>query len=90
MAFNYINSHGQRYSLHSRLTTLTSGELYWLYYFAKEEGDGVLDDVPSWYEVGEDPYGRPLLHLKGQRPRRISLASACHPDPLLKSKRFFQ
>jgi hypothetical protein len=90
MAFNYINAQGQRYTLHSKLTTLTTGELCRLYYFANGEGEEVLDEIPPWYEVGEDRYGRPLLHLKDQPPRRMSLASACHPNSLLQSKRFFQ
>lgn len=89
MAFNYINSQGRRYTLHSKLTTLTTGELCRLYYFANAEREGVLDEVPPGYEVGEDRYGRPLLHLCSSS-RGKTLTSARRLNGLFQSKRFFQ
>jgi hypothetical protein len=65
MAFAYTNSKGNRYYLHSRQTTLKNGTKQTIYFFAKEQKDGVMDSVPSGYEVSESKNGLPVLKKKG-------------------------
>ena len=61
MAFTYTNSKGATYILHSRTTTLKNGNTQTIYFFAKTEKEGVLDNVPSGYEVSESKNGLPVL-----------------------------
>jgi hypothetical protein len=61
MAFTYTNSKGNRYYLHSRQTTLKNGTKQTIYFFAKEQKDGVQNSVPAGYEVAESKNGLPVL-----------------------------
>jgi len=65
MAFTYTNSKGNKYYLHSRQTTLKNGTKQTIYFFAKEEKEGVLDQVPAGYEVSESKNGLPVLKKSG-------------------------
>ncbi|HXF60946.1 MAG TPA: hypothetical protein VNK95_04975 [Caldilineaceae bacterium] len=65
MAFTYTNSKGNKYYLHSRQTTLKNGTKQTIYFFAKEQKDGVLDKVPAGYEVSESKNGLPVLKKSG-------------------------
>ena len=66
MAYSYKNSKGQTYYLHSRKVTLRgSGKEQTIYFFAREEKDGVMDDIPSGYSVKENTRtGLPVLTRK--------------------------
>ncbi|MBI4731198.1 MAG: hypothetical protein HY781_03555 [Chloroflexi bacterium] len=61
MAFSYTNKRGVTYFLHAKTTTLRSGKVQNLYYFAKEKKAGVLDAVPQGYKVDETANGLPVL-----------------------------
>lgn len=61
MAFTYTNSKGNRYYLHSRQTTLKNGTKQTIYFFAKEQKEGVQNSVPAGYEVAESKNGLPVL-----------------------------
>jgi len=65
MAFTYTNSKGNKYILHSRQTTLKNGTKQTIYFFAKEEKEGALDDVPQGYVVSESKNGLPVLKKGG-------------------------
>ncbi|OIP06494.1 hypothetical protein COS66_03695 [Candidatus Berkelbacteria bacterium CG06_land_8_20_14_3_00_43_10] len=53
---------GQTYYLHSRVVTLRGGRQQKIFFFAREEKDGVLDALPDGYEVMEnDRTGLPML-----------------------------
>jgi hypothetical protein len=64
MAYQYTNSKGRAYFLHSRDTTLKNGKKQTIYFFAKEEKDGALETVPKGYEVSESKNGLPVLKRK--------------------------
>ncbi len=72
MAYAYINTRGVPYTLHEIITTLPDGEPRRLYYFAKEERDGALNEVPDGFEITENKYGLPLLRRVPQKPNGIS------------------
>jgi hypothetical protein len=61
MAFSYTNKRGVTYFLHSKSTTLKSGKIQTLYFFAKEKKASVLEAVPAGYKVVETPNGLPVL-----------------------------
>jgi hypothetical protein len=62
MAFTHTNSKGQTYYLHQRDVTLKGGRVQRIYFFAREEKDGVLDAMPNGYVVVENPRtGLPIL-----------------------------
>ena len=61
MAYTHTNSQGKSYILHSRKTTLKSGNTQTIYFFAKEEKEGSLDSVPAGYVVSETKNGLPVL-----------------------------
>lgn len=61
MAFSYTNKRGVTYFLHAKATTLKSGKIQNLYYFAKEKKAGVLEAVPAGYKVAETANGLPVL-----------------------------
>lgn len=65
MAFQYKNSKGKAYFLHSRQVELKGGRTQTLYFFAKEPGQGALDTVPAGYEVSESKNGLPVLKKQG-------------------------
>jgi hypothetical protein len=61
MAYSYTNSKDRTYILHGRETTLKNGRKQTIYFFAKEEKEGVLDAVPAGYQVAETKTGLPVL-----------------------------
>ena len=61
MAYQFTHSTGQTSFLHSRNVELKGGRTQTLYFFAKEPGQGALDDVPSGYQVAESKNGLPVL-----------------------------
>lgn len=61
MAYDYKNSKGTTYYLHSRNTTLKNGKSQTIYFFAKEVKDGALNEVPKGYKVKESKNGLPVL-----------------------------
>ncbi|MHA1381808.1 MAG: hypothetical protein ACTSRG_25845 [Candidatus Helarchaeota archaeon] len=53
---------GQDYFLHKREVTLRGGRKQTIYFFAREEKDGAIDDLPEGYEVMENSRtGLPML-----------------------------
>lgn len=62
MAYTHTNSKGKSYILHGRTTELKNGNSRTLYFFAKEEKEGALNEVPAGYVVAESKTG--LLVLK--------------------------
>ncbi|HZD55237.1 MAG TPA: hypothetical protein VE136_00830 [Anaerolineales bacterium] len=65
MAYSYKNSRGVTYFLHARKRALKSGKEQVLYFFSKEKKEGVLNSVPTGYEVSETPNGLPVLKRSG-------------------------
>lgn len=63
MAYSYTNTSGKTYFLHAR--DAKGGKGTKLYFFAKEEKEGVIDQVPSGYEVKETSTGLPVLKKTG-------------------------
>ena len=61
MAFSHTNKRGVTYFLHAKVTTLKSGKVQTLYYFAKEKKSNVLEAVPQGYQVAETANGLPVL-----------------------------
>jgi hypothetical protein len=62
MSFTHTNSKGQTYYLHQRDVTLKGGRIQRIYFFAREEKDGVMDAMPEGYVVVENPRtGLPIL-----------------------------
>ncbi|MBI2798490.1 hypothetical protein HYX70_04325 [Candidatus Saccharibacteria bacterium] len=62
MAFSHVNSKGQTYYLHQRDVTLKGGRQQRIYFFAREEKDGVIDELPAGYQVVENTRtGLPIL-----------------------------
>ncbi len=65
MAFSKTNSKGQTYYLHSKDVTLRGGRPQTIYFFAKEEKEGAIDEIPAGYEVMENKRtGLPMLRKK--------------------------
>lgn len=53
---------GETYYLHSKDVTLRGGRKQTIYYFARAQKEGVLDDLPAGYEVMENSRtGLPML-----------------------------
>ena len=62
MAYTYTNSKGQTYILHHKRVRLKNGLEQDIYFFARDERDGALDEVPEGYEVVETKRtGMPVL-----------------------------
>lgn len=62
MAYEYTNSKGTRYYLHSKDVSLRSGRRQTIYYFAKNPGSGAIDSLPGEYIVVENQRtGLPIL-----------------------------
>lgn len=63
MAYQHINSKGQTYYLHSREVTLRgSGKTQRIFFFARTEKDGSLNELPAGYKVVENTRtGLPIL-----------------------------
>jgi len=65
MAYSKTNSKGQTYYLHSKDVTLRGGRPQTIYFFAKTEKEGTLDELPAGYEVMENKRtGLPMLRKK--------------------------
>jgi len=53
---------GETYYLHSKDVTLRGGRKQTIYYFARTEKEGALDDLPAGYTVMENSRtGLPML-----------------------------
>jgi hypothetical protein len=63
MAYTYTNSKGKTYHLHQRDARGNTGTK--LYFFAGEEKEGTVDELPSGYEVSETSRGLPVLKKTG-------------------------
>ncbi len=62
MAYTHTNSKGQTYYLHQRDVTLKGGRQQRIYFFAREEKEGVIDSLPEGYVVVENTRtGLPIL-----------------------------
>ena len=63
MAFSVISKKsGKTYYLHARAQQLKGGRTVTLYFFAGEEKDGAIDELPAGYVVSENSRtGLPLL-----------------------------
>lgn len=62
MAYSHTNSKGQTYFLHRREVTLRGGRQQMIYFFARTEKEGVLDELPAGYMVMENKRtGLPML-----------------------------
>lgn len=62
MAFQFKNSKGVTYYLHSRVVDLKGGRKQTIYYFAREVRPGALESLPEGYKVVETPKtGMPIL-----------------------------
>ncbi len=58
----YTNSKGQTYYLHTREVKLKNGRVQRIYYFARDQRDGLLTEVPAGYMVIETKRtGMPVL-----------------------------
>ncbi len=58
----YKNSKGQTYYLHTREVKLKNGRVQRIYYFARDQRDGLLTEVPAGYMVIETKRtGMPVL-----------------------------
>ncbi|MHB8055150.1 MAG: hypothetical protein ACYDH3_07890 [Candidatus Aminicenantales bacterium] len=65
MAFEFKNSKGASYFLHSKNVTLKGGRKQMIYYFGKQIKEGALDAVPEGYQAVETPKtGMPILKKK--------------------------
>jgi hypothetical protein len=66
MAYTVIGlKSGKTYHLHQRRQKLKGGQEVTLYYFAKQPGEGAIDQLPDGYEVfRETPTGLPVLKKK--------------------------
>lgn len=61
-AYSHVNSKGQTYYLHQRDVTLKGGRQQRIYFFAREEKEGVIDALPEGYIVVENTRtGLPIL-----------------------------
>ncbi len=53
---------GEAYFLHSKEVTLRGGRKQMIFFFARAQREGVLDDLPAGYEVMENSRtGLPML-----------------------------
>ena len=62
MAYEFKNSRGVSYYLHSKDVNLKGGRLQTIYYFARDVRPGALNEVPAGYVVKETAKtGMPIL-----------------------------
>lgn len=62
MAYEFTNSKGVKYYLHSRDVNLKGGRVQRIYYFARNVRSGAIDAVPAGYKVIETKRtGMPIL-----------------------------
>ncbi len=65
MAYEFKNSRGTSYYLHSKQVNLKGGRLQTIYFFARDVRPGALDAVPEGYMVQETTKtGMPILKKK--------------------------
>jgi len=65
MAYEFKNSKGMSYFLHSKEVTLKGGRKQRIFYFARDIRPGALNEVPAGYTVLETPRtGMPILKKK--------------------------
>jgi len=65
MAFEFKNSKGVKYYLHSKEVTLKGGRKQRIFYFARDIRPEALDAVPEGYKVIETTKtGMPILKKK--------------------------
>jgi hypothetical protein len=65
MAFQFKNSRGVSYYLHSKDVNLKGGRKQTIYFFARDIRPGALDAVPAGYMVMETTKtGMPILKKK--------------------------
>ena len=62
MAYEFKNSKGVSYFLHSREVSLKGGRMQTIFFFARDVRPGALDSVPAGYKVIETTKtGMPIL-----------------------------
>ena len=62
MAYEFTNSRGVKYFLHSKDVTLKGGRNQTIYFFARDVRPGAMDEVPAGYKVMEtERTGMPIL-----------------------------
>lgn len=62
MAYEFTNSKGVKYYLHSKVVNLKGGRKQTIYYFARDVRPGAMDNVPAGYRVVEtERTGMPIL-----------------------------
>lgn len=62
MAFEFKNSKGVTYYLHTREVSLKGGRKQQIFYFARDIRPGALNEVPAGFKVVETPKtGMPIL-----------------------------
>jgi len=62
MAYQFTNSRGVTYFLHSKDVTLKGGRIQKIFYFAKVAGPNAIDAVPAGYIAEETKKtGMPIL-----------------------------
>jgi len=65
MAYEFKNSKGVKYYLHSRKVELKGGREQMIYFFARDVRPGNLNEVPAGYKVIETTKtGMPILKKK--------------------------
>lgn len=65
MAYEFKNSRGVSYFLHSKDVNLKGGRLQTIYFFARDVRPGALNEVPAAYQVIETTKtGMPILKKK--------------------------
>jgi hypothetical protein len=65
MAYEFKNSRGVSYFLHSKDVTLKGGRLQKIFFFARDVRPGALNEVPAAYKVIETTKtGMPILKKK--------------------------
>jgi len=62
MAYEFTNSKGVKYYLHTKEVSLKGGRIQKIFFFARDVRDGALDAVPAGYQVSETTKtGMPIL-----------------------------
>jgi hypothetical protein len=65
MAYEFKNSKGTSYFLHSKEVTLKGGRKQRIFYFARDVRPGALNEIPAGYKAQETPRtGMPILKKK--------------------------
>lgn len=65
MAYEFRNSRGVKYYLHSKQVTLKGGRKQIIFYFARDVRPGALDGIPEGYKAVETTRtGMPILKKK--------------------------